>query len=143
MPASFQINCTAKETLNMTSRILPVSMALVLAPVIFAQDAVRAGRFIVEPATLLNLGFEWEIAGDANRNATVEVRYREAGGLRGNPRCPYCAWEASVCSARPSTSNTRCPTALPGGAPDLGALEVGRPEPVYGPRQGAGKPFYR
>ena len=30
-----------------------------------------------------------------------------------------------------------------GSAPDLGALEAGRPEPVYGPRQGAGKPFYR
>jgi hypothetical protein len=49
------------------------------APGLFGEDAVRAGRFVVEPPTLLNLGFEWEIAGDANRNAAVEVRYREAG----------------------------------------------------------------
>jgi len=30
-----------------------------------------------------------------------------------------------------------------GKAPDLGALEVGRPLPIYGPRDGAGRPFYR
>ena len=46
---------------------------------LFAQDGVRAGRLIVEPPTLINLGFEWEITGDANRNATVEASYRKAG----------------------------------------------------------------
>ena len=30
-----------------------------------------------------------------------------------------------------------------GRAPDLGALEVGKPEPVYGPRPGVNQPFYR
>ena len=45
-----------------------------------AQDAVRAGRFVVEHPTLHNLGFEWQITGDANRNATVSVRFRKAGG---------------------------------------------------------------
>jgi hypothetical protein len=40
---------------------------------------VKAGLLIVEPATLICLGFEWEIAGDENRNATVEVSYRKAG----------------------------------------------------------------
>jgi hypothetical protein len=30
-----------------------------------------------------------------------------------------------------------------GKAPDLGALEVGQPEPTYGPRWLKGKPFYR
>jgi hypothetical protein len=30
-----------------------------------------------------------------------------------------------------------------GRAPDLGALELGQPVPVYGPRSGAGKPFYK
>jgi hypothetical protein len=44
-----------------------------------ADNAVAAGRFIVEPATLICLGFEWEIAGDRNRNATVAVAYRKAG----------------------------------------------------------------
>jgi hypothetical protein len=41
--------------------------------------AVTAGAFLVEPPTLICLGFEWEISGDDNRNATVEVRYRPAG----------------------------------------------------------------
>jgi hypothetical protein len=30
-----------------------------------------------------------------------------------------------------------------GRAPDLGALEVGKPEPKYGPRWLTGQPFYR
>jgi hypothetical protein len=42
-------------------------------------NATRPGRFHVERPTLLNLGFEWAIEGDANRNATVEVRFRKAG----------------------------------------------------------------
>jgi len=44
-----------------------------------AQNAVRPGRLIVEPPTLICLGFEWEIQGDQNRNATVRVEYRKAG----------------------------------------------------------------
>jgi hypothetical protein len=44
-----------------------------------AQNSTKPGRFHVEHPTLLNLGFEWLIEGDANRNATVEVRFRKAG----------------------------------------------------------------
>ena len=36
-----------------------------------ADNSTRAGEFVVEHPTLLNLGFEWAIHGDANRNATV------------------------------------------------------------------------
>jgi hypothetical protein len=53
--------------------------ALGAAQTCWAQNAVRAGRFVVEPPTLIHLGFEWEISGDANRNSAVEVRYREQG----------------------------------------------------------------
>ena len=38
-----------------------------------------AGALIVEPPTLICLGFEWEVSGDNNRNATVEVVFRKAG----------------------------------------------------------------
>ena len=38
-----------------------------------------AGELVVEPPTLINLGFEWFLEGDANRNASVEVAYRKAG----------------------------------------------------------------
>src|SRR3954468_11511211 len=41
--------------------------------------AVSPGELLVEHPTLNNLGFEWRIDGDANRNASVEVSYRKAG----------------------------------------------------------------
>ncbi|MCI0420214.1 MAG: hypothetical protein L0387_31685 [Acidobacteria bacterium] len=43
------------------------------------NNAVIPGEFIVEPATLMNLGFEWRIQGDDNRNAKVAVQYRKQG----------------------------------------------------------------
>ncbi len=44
-----------------------------------AQSDVVAGTFTVERPTLVSLGFEWRIAGDDNRNATVAVSYRKKG----------------------------------------------------------------
>src|SRR5688572_25439594 len=55
------------------------AVILLSACTLVAQNATRAGRFHVEHPTLLNLGFEWLIDGDANRNATVKVRFRKAG----------------------------------------------------------------
>ena len=37
------------------------------------------GELVIEPATLINLGFEWFIQGDANRNAVVDLSFRKAG----------------------------------------------------------------
>jgi hypothetical protein len=42
-------------------------------------DRVTPGEFVVEPATLISLGFEWYVSGDDNRNAYVTVQYRKAG----------------------------------------------------------------
>src|ERR1041385_5514505 len=53
-----------------------------------AQDAVKAGAFHIEHPTLVNLGFEWTIEGDANRNATVDVRFRKAGASDWRPALP-------------------------------------------------------
>ncbi len=44
-----------------------------------AENGTRAGRFTVEHPTLHNLGFEWTISGDANRNASVAVDFRRPG----------------------------------------------------------------
>jgi hypothetical protein len=44
-----------------------------------AQPAVTAGELVVEPPTLISLGFEWHIEGDADRDAAVAVAYRPAG----------------------------------------------------------------
>ena len=41
-----------------------------------ANNGTQAGRFVVEHPTLRNLGFEWQIQGDINRNAKVAVEYR-------------------------------------------------------------------
>ena len=43
---------------------------------------VTPGELVIEPPTLINLGFEWFIQGDANRNAAVEVSYRKKGAAR-------------------------------------------------------------
>ncbi|MBN2240547.1 MAG: hypothetical protein JW712_12305 [Dehalococcoidales bacterium] len=43
------------------------------------ENGVKPVKFIIEPATLNALGFEWYIEGDDNHNAEVEVRYREKG----------------------------------------------------------------
>jgi len=43
------------------------------------ENEVKPGEFVIEPPTLVSLGFEWHIEGDDNHNATVEVWYREKG----------------------------------------------------------------
>jgi len=42
-------------------------------------NQVKPGKFVVEPPTLISLGFEWYIEGDKNRDAAVDVSYREKG----------------------------------------------------------------
>jgi hypothetical protein len=66
-------------------RKLSIAIALVLATStpFRAQsepaNQVTPGELIVEHPTLINLGFEWMIAGDANRNASVDVTFRKQG----------------------------------------------------------------
>ncbi|MEP7355349.1 MAG: hypothetical protein ABI824_19125 [Acidobacteriota bacterium] len=42
-------------------------------------NAVAGIEFVIDPPTLINLGFEWFIQGDDNRNATVSVTCRKKG----------------------------------------------------------------
>ncbi|MEO5922309.1 MAG: hypothetical protein ABIR70_00625 [Bryobacteraceae bacterium] len=42
-------------------------------------NAVASIEFLIDPPTLINLGFEWFIQGDDNRNASVSVTYRKQG----------------------------------------------------------------
>ncbi|MEZ5403523.1 MAG: right-handed parallel beta-helix repeat-containing protein [Bryobacteraceae bacterium] len=60
-----------------TPRLLALLPILVFPAA--AQNATEAGRFTVEHPTLQNIGFEWAIRGDANRNASVAVRFRKVG----------------------------------------------------------------
>jgi len=43
------------------------------------ENKVQPGEFIIDHPTLINLGFEWLIQGDDNRNAQVGVSYRKQG----------------------------------------------------------------
>jgi hypothetical protein len=67
----------------MTQRLAAIVLVLLLGGIGEAQpqSSRRAtpGEFLIEPSTLINLGFEWRVDGDDNRNAKVDVSYRKAG----------------------------------------------------------------
>jgi hypothetical protein len=54
-------------------------IAFLVATMLSVQNGTTAQRFVVEPPTLVSLGFEWRIDGDDNRNARVAVSYRRKG----------------------------------------------------------------
>jgi hypothetical protein len=71
--------------------LLPMTLVIGLwspSPRAAGRDSVTAGEFIVDPPTLINLGFEWMIDGDDNRNASVEVSYRKKGDTAWQPAQP-------------------------------------------------------
>jgi hypothetical protein len=81
-------------TTTRPAHLLALTLALV-ATAAGAQDAARAGanaattgELVVEPATLINLGFEWWIEGDDNRNASVAVSFRARGQAEWQPALP-------------------------------------------------------
>jgi hypothetical protein len=43
------------------------------------KNQINPKEFVIDPPTLINLGFEWVIEGDDNRNAKVDVSYRKQG----------------------------------------------------------------
>src|SRR5262245_30818250 len=53
-----------------------------------SANSTTAGKLVVEHPTLLNLGFEWAIEGDANRNAAVAVQFRPVGDVRWREALP-------------------------------------------------------
>jgi hypothetical protein len=86
----------------MRRRLVPLLLVLAVSLSLRALDAqapagappapqpnvVVPGELIIEPPTLLNLGFEWFIQGDDNRNATVAVSYRKAGTIEWKTALP-------------------------------------------------------
>ncbi|MCW5963179.1 MAG: right-handed parallel beta-helix repeat-containing protein [Bryobacterales bacterium] len=64
---------------RITSMPRLICLLLLAGLCLSAQNATTAGRFHVQHPTLLNLGFEWAIEGDENRNASVSVQFRTAG----------------------------------------------------------------
>jgi hypothetical protein len=64
---------------------------------------VKPGEFVVDHPTLINLGFEWVIQGDDNRNANVDVSYRNRARPHGSKVSRSCA-----CKANGSTRPMAC-----------------------------------
>ena len=54
-----------------------------------AADKVTSRNFYVEPPTLISLGFEWQIEGDDNRNASVAVSWRKKGDQAWHEGLPF------------------------------------------------------
>ncbi len=67
---------------------IQILLAILLAFPLFGQMNTTSGNFTVEPPTLVSLGFEWKIAGDDNRNATVTVAYRRKGETQWHTSLP-------------------------------------------------------
>ncbi|MFO7957663.1 MAG: hypothetical protein R6X33_11260 [Candidatus Brocadiia bacterium] len=68
--------------------VLLIVLMVCVGPSAWALDAVRSGELIVERPTLISLGFEWRVEGDANGNATARVQYRRAGGTEWSDYLP-------------------------------------------------------
>lgn len=63
----------------MKSYLAVVLLALAASSAARAGNHTIAGALVVEPPTLIALGFEWTIEGDDNRNAHVAISYRKKG----------------------------------------------------------------
>jgi hypothetical protein len=53
-----------------------------------SNNRAESAEFIVEPPTLLCAGFEWNIVGDDNRNAAVQVTFRRRGTAQWHSAMP-------------------------------------------------------
>ena len=67
------------KTLIHLSPLLALSFLTSPVPALAAENKTAPDEFVIDPPTLINLGFEWMIQGDDNRNARVEVSYRKTG----------------------------------------------------------------
>ena len=83
------------------------------------DNGVTAGEFVVDPPTLINLGFEWFIEGDDNRNASVDVSYRKTGDTRLETRAAAAAAAGRAHHSRRSSSTSTSPNMFAGSILDL------------------------
>ena len=91
--------------------LLALAAAALITPWLHAQTPVTSGEFIVEPTTLVSLGFEWRITGDDNRNAHVEVTYRRKTEQKWHKALPLMRSQREQIDAQPGAGE------VGGGAP--------------------------
>ena len=86
--------------------------------------SVKPGEIVIDPPTLINLGFEWPITGDDNRNARVDVSFRKKGTTEWRKAMPLMRLQGEhVYQGVPPWANTSsmswCPTCLPAASSTL------------------------
>ena len=101
-----------------------IALLVLAAPELRAENAAKAGAFVVEPPTLICLGFEWQIIGDDNRNATVEVSYRPSGQSTWNEGMPLLRMGGEQIF--------RAPYTVPSGSPEASSTSSRTPSTRYG-----------
>ncbi len=94
-------------------------LSLGLAFVAGAADSIKPGEVIVERPTLVCLGFRWQIEGDDNRNAAVEVAYRAKGASEWRAAMPLLRLKGEVVAQDDPGSRWTAPNIFAGSILDL------------------------
>src|SRR6266702_6019475 len=83
------------------------------------MNSVKAGELVIDPPTLINLGFEWVIQGDDNRNAKVEVSFRKKGDKAWKSAMPLLRLQHERVFQREGVFNVEMPNMFAGSILDL------------------------
>jgi hypothetical protein len=84
-----------------------------------AMNKVKAGELVIDPPTLINLGFEWLIQGDDNRNARVDVAYRLKGDTEWKAAMPLLRLQHERVYQGEGVFNVEMPNMFAGSILDL------------------------
>src|SRR5437588_10201073 len=101
------------------STIWLVVLHLLSAGAADKENKVKPGEFIVDHPTLINLGFEWLIQGDDNRNAQVEVSYRKQGETQWKQGLPLLRLQGERIYQNQGVFGVVCPSMFAGSILDL------------------------
>ena len=80
---------------------------------------VKPGELVVDHPTLINLGFEWLIEGDDNRNSKVEVWYRKQGETQWKQGLPLLRLQGELIYQDQGVFNVVSPNMFAGSILDL------------------------
>jgi len=116
-----------KRGLTLKTAILALSMSLLAGAAQAAPAAnttptanqVKAGELVIDPPTLINLGFEWLIEGDDNRNAKVEAAYRKPGEKAWKAAMPLLRLSGERIYQSEGVFNVKTPNMFAGSILDL------------------------
>ncbi len=83
------------------------------------MNKVEPGELVIDPPTLINLGFEWVIRGDDNRNARVDASYRRKGDTEWKTAMPLLRLQHERVYQGEGVFNVEIPNMFAGSILDL------------------------